>query len=77
MIRLKWFKLDTWITAFLRDVKTRGLSDFTYLFYQRELNFFDKFCAEKDVSEVTQIDPVLLRDYLEWLEKIRKRPQKR
>ncbi|MCX6065486.1 MAG: phage integrase N-terminal SAM-like domain-containing protein, partial [Chloroflexi bacterium] len=73
MTRLKWFKLDTWITAFLRDVKTRGLSEFTHRFYQAELKFFADFCAEKDVSEVTQIDPALLRDFLEWLRTVRKR----
>ncbi|HEY3311218.1 MAG TPA: tyrosine-type recombinase/integrase [Anaerolineales bacterium] len=73
MTHLKFSALDTWINAYLRDVKTRGLSAFTYQYYRRELDFFLTFCADRSVIEVTQVDPALIREYLEWLEKVRKR----
>jgi site-specific recombinase XerD len=72
MITEKRDTLQTWITAFLRDVKSRGLSDFTYRYYQRELVFFTEFIAGR-VTDPEQIDAALLRDYMDWLETERKR----
>lgn len=65
--------LHEWIDAFLRDVKTRGLSDLTHLYYKRELAFFAEFCAGQKVAEVEQVTPDTMRDYIDWLEHTRNR----
>lgn len=68
MTRVKIDGLETWVTAFLRDVKTRGLSEFTAEFYRSQLAIFAKYCKGEGITEVLTITPDLLRGFLLMLE---------
>lgn len=68
MTRLKIDGLETWITAFLRDCKTRGLSAFTVEFYRAQLQIFSTYCKGQSVTEVLCITPDLMRGFLLELE---------
>jgi site-specific recombinase XerD len=60
--------LETWITAYLRDVKTRGLSLDTFKYYKQELTFFLKYCEAEGITEVLDITPDLIRGFMLALE---------
>ena len=60
--------LATWIEAFLIDRKAQGLSRGTLYFYQKKLDLFSQFCEGQIISQVTQLTPQILREYLLWLE---------
>jgi integrase/recombinase XerD len=68
MIRLKFFGLQTWIDAFIRDCKSRDLSPHTVTFYAAQLAAFVAFCTSHDVSEVESITADMIRAYLLQLE---------
>jgi site-specific recombinase XerD len=68
MTRLKIDGLETWVTAFLRDCKTRGLSAFTIEFYRAQLQIFITYAKGEDVTEVLDLTPDLLRGFLLALE---------
>lgn len=73
MIRNNLDNLEAWINAFIRDVKTRGLSVFTHDFYSRELAFFLEYCGGQGVTDVSQVTADTLRGFLTWLQTDRKR----
>jgi len=73
MTRQKIDGLEMWVTAFIRDCKTRGLSPLTILFYQRELAFFTHYAFSNGITEVTQVTPDILRAWLLYLETDRNR----
>jgi site-specific recombinase XerD len=60
--------LETWVTAFLRDCKTHGLSAYTVEFYRAQLDIFLTYCKAQNVTEVTSVTPDLLRGFLLALE---------
>lgn len=60
--------LVTWIDGFLIDRKARGLTENTLLFYTRKLKQFHEFAEQQAVTNVSQIDANLLRQFLLWLE---------
>jgi site-specific recombinase XerD len=60
--------MPTWIDAFLVDRKARGLSKGTLYFYQKKLELFSKFCDTQIISQITQLSPKNIREYLLWLE---------
>ncbi|MBI1854410.1 MAG: tyrosine-type recombinase/integrase [Chloroflexi bacterium] len=68
MTRQKIDSLETWVNAFLRDCKTRGLSAFTIEFYRSQLKIFSEYCKAQAVDEVMQITPDLMRGFLLQLE---------
>ncbi len=68
MTRAKVDGLEMWVNAFLRDAKTRGLSEFTLEFYRAQLAVFARYCTGEDVTEVLTITPDLLRGFLLLLE---------
>lgn len=68
MTRLKIDGLETWVTAFLRDCKTRNLSAFTVEFYRAQLQIFVTYCKGEGVTEVLDITPDNLRGFLLALE---------
>ena len=68
MTRKKIDGLETWITAYLRDVKTRGLSLDTLKYYKQELTFFLKYCEAEGITEVLDITPDLIRAFMLSLE---------
>ena len=51
MTREKIDGLETWVTAFLRDCKTRGLSAFTIEFYRAQLQIFITYCKGESVTD--------------------------
>jgi len=66
------FALDTylltWIEAFLFDRKAQNLAKGTLDFYRRHLNLFITFCDSQVVTQIDQLDPNLIRQYMIWLE---------
>jgi integrase/recombinase XerD len=60
--------LLTWIEAFLVDRKAQNLSKGTIEFYRHHLCLFTNFCDPQLVTQIDQLDPTLLRNYLIWLE---------
>ena len=68
MTRLKIDGLETWVTAFLRDCKTRGLSAMTVEFYRAQLQIFVTYCKGESVTEVLGVTPDNLRGFLLMLE---------
>ena len=68
MTREKIDGLETWVTAFLRDCKTRGLSAFTVEFYRAQLHTFTTYCKGEGVTEVLDLTPDMVRGFLLALE---------
>lgn len=68
MTRAKIDGLETWVTAFLRDGKMRGLSAFTVEFYRAQLQTFVTYCKSESVTEVLDLTPDLLRGFMLMLE---------
>ncbi|MCZ2121831.1 MAG: tyrosine-type recombinase/integrase [Anaerolineales bacterium] len=68
MTRKNFDGLETWVNAFIRDRQTSGLSDFTIEYYRSQLRFFAEYCLAKNVHEVTNLTPDLLRSFMLDLE---------
>lgn len=68
MTRVKIDGLETWVTAFLRDCKMRGLSAFTVEFYRAQLHIFTTYCNGESVTEVLDVTPDMLRGFMLALE---------
>ena len=60
--------LLTWMEAFLIDRKVRGLAGGTLRFYRIKLKLFTDFCETQVITQIGQITPTLLRQYLLYLE---------
>ena len=60
--------LLTWFEAFLIDRKARGLASGTLRFYRFKLKLFSDFCETQVVTQISQLTPTLLRQYLLYLE---------
>jgi integrase/recombinase XerD len=60
--------LPEWIEAFLMDRKAQRSSQGTIEFYQCKLKSFINYCKPRDVNNITQITPTLLREYFLELE---------
>jgi site-specific recombinase XerD len=60
--------LLTWIEAFLLDRKAQNMAKGTLQFYQKKMRLFVEFCDSQAVTQIDQLDPGLLRQYLLWLE---------
>ena len=69
---IKEYALDTylltWIEAFLFDRKAQNLAKGTIDFYRSHLNLFIKFCDSQVITQIDQLDPNLIRQYMIWLE---------
>jgi len=59
--------LDTWIEAFLFDRKSQSLSKGTIKFYNEKLAKFSVFCNSQITSNILDITPNLIREYLVYL----------
>ena len=57
----------TWIDGCLIDRKARGLTVNSLPFYTRKLNQFNEFAETQAVTNVSQIDPNLLRQFLLYI----------
>ena len=60
--------LLTWIEAFLVDRKAQGLSEGTLDFYNDKLGLFTDYCNSQLITQITEINPNLIRMYLLYLE---------
>jgi integrase/recombinase XerD len=66
--------LLTWIEAFLLDRKVQNLSKGTLEFYQNKLKHFVNYCGAQVISDITQITPNNLRQFLLHLEETEHNP---
>ena len=57
-----------WIEAFLIDRKAQNLSKGTLKFYQNKLKLFADYFESQVITDITQIDPNNLRQFLLYLE---------
>lgn len=60
--------LETWLEAFMVDRKVQNLSPGTLYFYRAKLRLFMRFSETQAITRITQLTPVILREYLLWLE---------
>jgi integrase/recombinase XerD len=60
--------LETWIEAFLVDRKAQNLSDGTLLFYRKKLSLLLQFAETQLITQVSQLEPDVIRRWLMWLE---------
>ena len=60
--------LSTWLEAFLIDRKAQGVSEGTLHFYHVKFKSFISYCDSNYLTQVQQITPQFLREYLLWLE---------
>ena len=60
--------LLTWMEAFLFDRKAQGLSKGTLYFYQKKLSKFTQFCEGEAIKIMPELSPIIIREYLIWLE---------
>ena len=60
--------LLTWVESFLVDRKAQGVSPGTLYFYQKKLALFTNYCEVQLISQITDITPVFLRQYMLHLE---------
>lgn len=60
--------LETWIEAFLVDRKAQNLSDGTITFYRKKLSLLTQFADTQLITQVSQLEPDVIRRWLMWLE---------
>jgi len=60
--------LQTWIKAFLIDCQAQGVSKGTLHFYEVKFKSFTKYCESQQITNITQINPNIIRGYLLQLE---------
>lgn len=60
--------LEVWINAFLVDRKAQNFSPGTIKFYNVKLGLFADYCEAHAIKQISQLTPVLLREYLLYLE---------
>jgi integrase/recombinase XerC/integrase/recombinase XerD len=60
--------LPIWAEAFLIDRKAQNMSKGTLEFYRKKLKYFMDYCETQAVSQVYQITPTLIREFLLELE---------
>jgi len=58
----------TWVEAFLIDRKARGCAKGTLVFYQQKMKSFVDYCDSQIISQISQITPSVVRQYLLFLE---------
>ena len=62
------FPLLDWISAYLTDCLSRGLSKNTISFYQEKLDNFIRYCRINNLYEVQEISTIDLRNYFVGLQ---------
>ena len=67
-LRMQENFLPSVIESFLIDRKIQNLSPGTIHFYEQKFQLLTKYCDTLAVTEILQIDAVVLRGYLSWLE---------
>lgn len=62
------YDLLIWIEAFLIDRKAQNMASGTLYFYQKKLGLFAQYCDLQVITNISQIIPGTIRNYLFWLE---------
>jgi len=66
------FKQDThlltWVEAFLVDRRAQGMSKGTLYFYQKKLQLFTNYYEAQVITQIKEITPSFLREYMLYLE---------
>jgi len=73
-INLVDYELKIWLNAFLIDRKAQGVSEGTLHFYEVKFKSFTQYCDQHQITRVFQITPVVLREYLLWLQEAGNNP---
>jgi len=60
--------LLTWVDAFLIDRKSRGTAWGTLRFYKRCMRLLMRFCDTQAITQITQLTPNDIRQFILWLE---------
>ncbi|HET9909408.1 MAG TPA: tyrosine-type recombinase/integrase, partial [Anaerolineales bacterium] len=60
--------LEVWIQSFLSDRKSQNLAKGTLYFYQGKLKTFLKYADSQAITNVSQISPPFIRDFILFLE---------
>lgn len=60
--------LETWLEGFMVDRRVQGMTPGTIGFYKEKLARFVKFCDSQLITQVTEITPQTIREYLLALE---------
>lgn len=66
--------IPIWVNAFLVDRKAQGLTTSTLKFYHEKLFCFERYCDGQSISQIDQITPNTLREFLLWLEEAQHNP---
>ena len=53
---------------FYQAKKAEGLSPFTLTFYRQQLAHFLKYCEAQSITQITEVTPVTLREFMLWHE---------
>jgi integrase/recombinase XerD len=61
------FNVSKVIQSFIFDRKSQQLSDGTIAFYQKKLKKFQVFCQDNELSEIIEITPNTIRDFINYL----------
>lgn len=60
--------LWTWIEAFLIDRKANGLAEGSLYFYRTKLQKFADYCEAQSLTQISQVSPTFIRQFLLYLE---------
>jgi integrase/recombinase XerD len=60
--------LESWVEAFLIDRKVQNVSEGTLSFYRKKLKVFIGFCEAQVITNINDITPTTLRQFLLYLE---------
>ncbi len=60
--------LLTWVEAFLVDRKVQNVSRGTLEFYRKKLKLFTEYCEAQVITQITDITPNVIRQFLLYLE---------
>jgi len=66
--------LLNWIEAFLIDRKSEGLAQGTLRFYLQKIKLFTDYCEARAVTQISQIPPSFIREFLLYLEESNHNP---
>jgi integrase/recombinase XerC len=57
-----------WVTQFMLDRKSQNMSRNTLNYYRKDLQYFLRFCQTQMIERVSEVNPNLLRAFLDYLE---------
>jgi site-specific recombinase XerD len=58
--------IPDWTNQFYQAKKSEGISSYTLVFYKQQLNHFLHFCNSQVITNISEITPNTIRQYLLW-----------